>query len=213
MFSLLFDTKKICLFCQDNKEDLEGYICQLCREKIDHDHKSLKTQSPYLESSYYSIYYNRFIKSIIHDFKFNDKSYLYRPFGDLLLETINRHTIDNDIDVIYYVPLHRRKKARRGYNQSQLLASYLSKNLSIPLSNNLKKFKSTKDQHRLNKIQRQTNLLDSFTTKNDQEVKGKNILLIDDLITTGATLDECARLLKAKEANKVIGLCLASANQ
>ena len=213
MFSLLFDTKKVCLFCLDNKENLQGYICDLCREKIEDDHKRLKTDLSYLDASYYSVYYNRFIKDKIHDFKFNDKSYLYRPFGELLLETIKRYSIDNDIDVIYYVPLHRRKKVSRGYNQSQLLASYLSKALSIPLSHNLIKIKPTKDQHSLNRTQRQTNLKNSFRLKDGQDLRGKNILLIDDLITTGATLDECAKVLKDKGANKVIGLCLASTKQ
>src|SRR5699024_499771 len=114
------------------------------------------------------------------------------------------------IDMIYYVPLHRRKKARRGYNQGELLANYVSKKRSIPISHNLKKIRSTKDQHRLNRLERQTNLNNSFKLKNGQEVYGKNILLIDDLVTTGATLNECSKLLKKNNVNSVVGLCLAS---
>lgn len=210
MFNLFFDSEKVCLFCSDNKEDLKGYICPYCRDNVESNHRKLETDLNYLDSCYYSLYYNRFIKKILHDYKFNDKSYLYKPLGEFLVETMLSNSLDKEIDGIYYVPLHRRKKARRGYNQSELLSSYISKKLTIPLSHDLKKIKSTKEQHRLSKVERQTNLNNSFGLKNGEVVEGKTILLIDDLITTGATLDECAKVLKTEGVKKVIGLCLAS---
>lgn len=210
MLNLLFDTEKICLFCLDNMEDLKDYICNDCRENVEANHRILKTHLYHLDICYYSAYYNRFIKKMLHDFKFNDKNYLFKPLGQLLVETIIRNSLDKEIDIIFYVSLHRRKKAKRGYNQSELLASYVSKKLEIPISHSLKKIKSTKEQHKLNKIERQTNLNNSFKLKNGEELEGKTILLIDDLITTGATLDECAKVLKEKGVKKVIGLCLAS---
>lgn len=213
MFNLLFDSKKICLFCLENREDLVGFICSSCRENIETNHRELNKKLNHLHTCYYSAYYNRFIKSLLHDFKFKDKSYLYKPSGELLIDTIKKHSLESKIDFIYYVPLHRRKKANRGYNQSQLLASYVSKKLSIPICHDLKKIKSTKEQHRLNRAQRQTNLNDSFKLKNKEELKDKTILLIDDLITTGSTLDECAKVFKEKKVKEVIGLCLASTQE
>lgn len=210
MLNLLFDTEKVCLFCLDNREDLKDYICNDCRENVEANHKLLRTHLQHLDSCYYGAYYNRFIKKMLHHFKFNDKAYLYRPLGELLVETILRNSLDKEIDIVFYVPLHRRKKAKRGYNQSELLANYISNKLELPLSHKLIKNKSTKEQHRLSKIERQSNLKDSFKLKNREEVEGKTILLIDDLITTGATLEECAKILKEAGANKVIGLCLAS---
>lgn len=210
MLNLLFDTKKVCLFCLNNKEDLERFICPICGGNIESNHKETNINSIYLDNCYYSVYYNRFIKNVLHNFKFNDKSYLYKPLGELLIQTIKGYSMEDEIDLIYYIPMHRRKKAKRGYNQSELLASYVSEKLSLPISHNLKKIKSTKEQHRLNKTQRQTNLKDSFKLKNGKEVEDKTILLIDDLITTGATLDECAKVLKENNPKKIIGLCLAS---
>lgn len=210
MFNLLFDTNKVCLFCLENKENLEGYICPYCADNIENNHKEINVNLDNLDTCYYSAYYNRFIKAILHNFKFNDRSYLYKPLGNLLVQTIIENSLDKEIDIIYYVPMHRRNKAKRGYNQSELLASYVSKKLSIPLSNNLIKSKATKEQHRLTKLERQTNLHNAFRLKNTNEVEGKTALLIDDLITTGATLDECAKVLKENKAKEVIGLCLAS---
>lgn len=210
MLKLLFDSDKVCLFCIDNKEDLKNYICPECRDNLEKNHKELNIILDNLDSCYYSVYYNRFIKGILHDFKFNDKGYLYKPLSEFLIETIKTNSLDKKVDLIYYVPLHRRKKAIRGYNQSELLASYISRALSLELSHNFKKVKSTKEQHRLTKVERQTNLNDSFKLKNKDELVGKRVLLIDDLITTGSTLDECAKTLKEAGANKVIGLCLAS---
>lgn len=210
MFNLLFDSEKICLFCLDNMQSLDGYICPECRSNIEKDHRIINTNLIYMDACYYSAYYNRFIKTILHDFKFNDKSYLYKPLGEFLVTTIKKYSLDKQIDMIYYVPLHRRKKAKRGFNQSELLASYISKKLELPISHNLKKIKSTKDQHRLNRLERQTNLYNSFKLKNVEEVRDRSILLIDDLITTGATLDECSKLFKENQAKKVTGLCLSS---
>lgn len=213
MLNLLFDSEKICLFCLDNKEDLKNYICPYCRDNLEIKHSQLRSNFNYLDSCYYSLYYNRFIKKILHDFKFNDKSYLYKALGELIIESIISNSLDREIDLILYVPLHRRKEAKRGYNQAELLANYISRKLSIEICHNLKKVKSTKDQHRLNKMERQSNLTNAFRLKNGQDLTAKTILLIDDLVTTGATLDECSKLLKENKVKKVIGMCLASVRQ
>ena len=118
--------------------------------------------------------------------------------------TIKDKGIDKRVDAIIYVPIHRRKEALRGYNQSELLGDYVSKKLKIPiLRNHLLKVKWTKDQNRLGKIERQNNLQNSFKTNNIEDFKGKEILLIDDIITTGATLEECSKSLMESGAKKV----------
>ena len=119
--------------------------------------------------------------------------------------------IKNKIEALAFVPIHRRKKALRGYNQSELMSSYVSKKMNIPLLNNhLIKNKWTLDQNKLGKIERKNNLKDSFKTINSEEFKGKEILLIDDIITTGATMEECGRTLMENGAKKIYGLALAS---
>ena len=115
MFKLLFDSNKVCLFFFDIKEDLKNFICPMCRDNLENSHRKVSTFLDNLDICYYSVYYNRFLKVILHNFKFNDKSYLYRPLAELLIETIKENSLDKEIDIIYYVPLHRRKKAKRGY--------------------------------------------------------------------------------------------------
>lgn len=213
MMSLLFDTKKVCLFCLDSRENLSNYTCPECKSNVEEDHLFIRPQLDYVDEVYYSVYYNRFIKELLHGYKFNDRSYLYRPFGDLVIGTIRRHGLDREVESIYYVPLHRRKLAKRGYNQSELMAKYIAKELSLDIGHDLKKVKATKEQHRLNRMERERNLENSFKLKNGEGVRGKTILLIDDLITTGSTMDECGRVLKEAGAEKVIGMCLASGRE
>ncbi len=131
-----------------------------------------------------------------------------------MLKTIYEKDISKDIDLIMYIPSHRRKEAKRGYNQSELLATFIAKRIDIEVShNNLSKIKDTKDQNKLNRIERQENLLGSFKLKNREEIKDKRILLIDDIITTGSTMKECSRVLINNEAREVIGLALTSSKK
>lgn len=131
-----------------------------------------------------------------------------------MLKTIYEKDISKDIDLIMYIPSHRRKEAKRGYNQSELLATFIAKKLDIEVShNNLSKIKHTKDQNKLNRVERQENLLGSFKLKNREEIKDKRILLIDDIITTGSTMKECSRVLINNEAREVIGLALTSSKK
>ena len=119
-----------------------------------------------------------------------------------------------DIDIILFVPSHRRKEAVRGYNQAELLARYIAKSLDIPISyNNLVKIKHTKDQSSLDKYNRMDNLKDVFKIKDKEEIYNKRILLVDDIITTGSTMIECAKILIKNEAREVIGLALTSSKR
>lgn len=128
-----------------------------------------------------------------------------------MLGTIKKNEMQQYIDIIAYVPTHRRKEALRGYNQAELLASYISQSLNKPLlKNNLIKTKWTKEQSQLNRIDRGINLKDSFQLKDDEEVEGKTILLIDDIITTGITMEECSKILRKNGVKEVIGLALTS---
>ena len=108
------------------------------------------------------------------------------------------------------VPLDKKKLKIRGYNQSEELAKELSKILKLPLiSDNLIKIKSTKSQMELPKREREKNLENAFVIKNPAELAGKKIFLVDDVYTSGYTMQECARSLRAAGAKEVWGICLA----
>ena len=208
--NLLFPSRNMCYLCKERTEYLLGFTCSDCREEIVYKNKEVDINSTYIDKVIYAVSYNRFIKEIVHDFKFNRKSYLYKPLAEILIKTMNALEI-SDIDIIMFIPIHRRKEAIRGYNQSELLAKYIAKNLDLAISkDNLIKSKWTKEQNTLNRIERLTNLKDSFIIKNPAEIHNKNILLLDDILTTGTTFEECGRLLKENGAKSVRALALTS---
>lgn len=212
--ALLFPTRNLCYLCMETKESLDEHICKDCLDFLEMIHREVQLDSPFINKAYYTLIYNRYMREIVADFKFNQKSYLYKPLANLMIKTIEEKNLVNDIDLISYIPSHRRKEAKRGYNQAELLATYIGKELSIKVShNNLIKLKHTRDQNKLHKFERHKNLIDSFRVKNRDEFRNKRILLIDDIITTGATMEECSKELIKNEARTVIGLALTSSKK
>lgn len=209
--NLLFPEEDICSFCRENRTYSTNYICTNCMGLVEFVNREIDLNLPHIESIYYSVLYNRFIREKVHAFKFQGNNYLYKPFGEMLIDTIREKDIQNKIEAITFVPIHRRKKALRGYNQSELLGTYVAKKLDIPLLNaHLFKAKWTLEQNKLNKLERKNNLKNSFKTRNIEDFKDKEILLIDDIITTGTTMEECGRILVENGAKKIYGLALTS---
>ena len=108
-----------------------------------------------------------------------------------------------DIDIITAVPLHKLRKKERGFNQSEILASKIGKLIGVPYVGLLVKFKKNKVQHSLPRLEREENVKNVYKAINENKIKGKNILLCDDIVTTGSTLRECAKILFEAGANKV----------
>lgn len=212
--SLLFPSRNWCFFCKTSTTYITSYICSDCRGQLEVLNREIELGSQDIEKSFYILGFNRFIKEMIYDFKFNGKSYLYKPLGKIMVDFIQSLNLISNIDLICFIPSHRRKEAIRGYNQSELLAKYISEKLDIKLSkNNLVKYRFTKEQNKLNRIQRLTNLKGSFKVKRAEEFSGKNILIIDDIVTTGSTFIECAKLLKENGAGEIIVIALTSSKK
>jgi ComF family protein len=120
------------------------------------------------------------------------------------------------IDFIIPVPLYPTAERIRGYNQALRLAEALALRLQIPVLNALARIRLTQAQHRLNRVQRQENVEGAFGLSSDtmlQKIKGKRLLLLDDVCTTGSTFVACAQVLKAAGAARVQGFCLARDEQ
>lgn len=208
--NLLFPTNDLCFFCKDRLGIIKDFICRDCRDRLLVVDKAVYMNSNYMETTYYGLSYNRYIRELVKDFKFHNNSYLYKPFGQIMINTMKKRNLYN-MDLIIYVPSHRRKEAIRGYNQSELLAKYISESTKIEISrNNLIKNRSTKEQSKLNGFERINNLKGSLTLKYSGEIRGKKILLVDDIITTGTTMVECAKILKENGAKEIVGLALTS---
>ena len=150
------------------------------------------------------------IKKAICDFKYLGKKSYGKNFGKLLCEFIKRNDFP-DFDLIIPIPLHWKKEFSRGFNQSAIISVYLGKFLKKPVMlGNLVKIKNTVSQTQLSESERKENVKGSFKVKKQSLIKGKNILLVDDVKTTGATTEEAKRVLKKNGAKKVIILTVAS---
>ncbi len=124
--------------------------------------------------------------------------------GNALSDSLSGFEFTADADMIIPVPLHRKDRRRRGYNQSELIGRQLSRRLGIPLrSDIIRKIRRTAEQKSLTLAERKVNLRDAFSIVKPEDVSGKTIILIDDVCTTGSTLAEAASMLKKNGADKV----------
>lgn len=149
------------------------------------------------------------IKSSIVRFKFDNCKWLRDFFSYEIFEAFKEHYSSTKIDYVIPVPLHPKREKERGYNQAVLLLDKFEEfGYKIEL-NNLIKEKQTSLQVSLNKEERMKNLDGCFNVVDKGKINGKNILLVDDVFTTGSTMEEYAKTLKEAGANCVFGLTLA----
>ena len=141
-------------------------------------------------------------QKLIHQFKYYNSPWLAKVFAKLIMARYNPWI--KSFDTIIAIPMHKLKRLMRGYNQAQILAKELGCMSNVTLLNNvLTKKRITKSQTTLSKKKRMENLENSFAINNVDSIKGKNILLVDDVITTGSTANLCASLLKENSVGKV----------
>mgnify|MGYP004680576015 CR=1 FL=1 len=167
-------------------------------------------QDKYFNELMYIFKYEGQIRKLILDYKFNEKSYLYLTFVNFLLK--NKKIFENikNYDTIIPVPISKKRKKTRGYNQSLLIARKIAKLTDLELMNNcLVKTKNIIEQSKLNKEDRTQNIQGVYKLKNKQLIENKNILLIDDIYTTGSTVNECSKILKQGNPKKIGILVLA----
>jgi len=150
--------------------------------------------------------YDGALRQLIHLFKYSKVESLAQPLGQLLVRAL---PLDRSFDVISPMPMHWWKRWQRGFNQAELLAEPVAKRLGQKLSTQLGRQRRTKAQAGLSEAQRSANLKNSFCVKNPEAIRGKRILLVDDVFTTGATLRAATESLKANGASHVSALVLA----
>jgi ComF family protein len=136
------------------------------------------------------------MKKVLHDFKYKKQTHLSVELGALLAGCVRAHYADVDFDGVAYVPLHHRKGRERSFNQSALLAADVSRRLGIPiLYGSLKRVRFTETQTHLDAAQRKANVKGAFEAVMADWTCGRRILLVDDIMTTGATVDACSEVL------------------
>lgn len=207
----------ICQDCLSNIDVLEYQYCPFCKERVFKEGTCKKHRQKNLNGLFFAASYkDPLIKKLIKKFK-------YPPFLKELALSLSSLIIthfilsenkiifnDQDVSIFIPVPLSLYKKRWRGFNQSEEITKELSKFLKIPYQvNNLIKIKKTQSQINLSKEERERNIKDSFKIKNPLEIQGKRIFLVDDIFTSGATMEECARVLKQAGVKEVWGIAMA----
>ena len=216
---LIFPPK--CIFCEmvimpEELHEPEIYICPKCFNKIEFFECERYLVNRMNHSNAFDeivtlFKYTGMIKESILRFKYFDKPSYYRTFAKLLANRINKLTDASKFDMIISVPLHKRKEYLRGFNQSKLISKALSRELGIPEKSSLMvRLKDTESQSLLNREKRLSNIKGAFKVVEPCSVNGKRILLIDDVLTTGSTINECAKALKDAGAESVTAAVLAT---
>lgn len=154
--------------------------------------------------------YEGVLKELIHSFKYKGKVTLAGTLASYMVETASQdNTLMDGLDAVTFVPMQDGVLKTRDYNHSGVLAGLVARHFSLPLLDTLKKTRRTRPQNELSRDQRLTNLIGAFRIRRKNEVVGLKILLIDDVMTTGATLDECSRVLIDSGAKEVRCLTLS----
>ncbi len=183
-------------------------FCRNCISKISSFHKV-----PIKPDTYAVCKYEGIVKKTIHRLKYGKKRFLAQSLG-MILANFYKENLDPErsrrINFIVPVPLHRARERERGFNQAELLAVAMCRTLNLPISaNNLIRIRNTPSQTLIKKSERLKNLKGAFRIKKPRYFLKKSVLLVDDVYTTGATTDECRRVLKKAGSKKVLILTFA----
>ena len=202
LIEVVYPRENYCIICKE--DDCFG-ICNTCK-------KSIKIINELYQDEVISYgYYGGVLKDLILKFKYKNNF----TAGDILTEFLEEYIIKNfnyKEYIITYIPLSKKSKKVRGFNQCEYIAKKIGRDLSIEVLEVLIKQRETKEQKKLKRDERYENIKDAFIIKKGIQVKNCNIILIDDVTTTGATLQEAYKLLKKFEVKHIKLLTLAKSH-
>ncbi len=192
-------SRPICSLCGDPAEGIieHEYTCSWC---VNHH--------PHFDIARSAVRYRGVLKDTMHAFKYNQDVHMVNDLAELLISCARTHYLNEEFDAVTVVPLDAKKKRQRSYNQSTLLASRLAKAIGVKFAEGCaRRCRSIRPQVELNARQRRLNVKGAFDVAERAWVKGRSLLLVDDVMTTGATVNELAKVLKEAGAVRV---CVAT---
>lgn len=205
LFNLFFP--KVCLACSNFLSDNEEYVCTACRHDLPvtnyHFNDSEQVKKVFygrvkLENAAALLRFQKkgIVQQLMHNLKYKGHEEIGIFLGDWLGDELKRSELFKNIDVVIPVPLHKRKYRKRGYNQVSNFARQLADSLdAIYLEDVLVKVTNTSSQVQKSRLARWDSNQEIFSVKNQNKIQGRHILLVDDIITTGATIEACSNLL------------------
>ena len=207
VLQVVYPLNEDCVICKESTSE-GNWLCSSCENKINYCKENFEIDKNHKKYSYYSLaYYSKSISELVLRLKYKSDFVCANVLGEKMAQVIIKNNII--IDFITFVPATRQSLKNRGYNQSELLAKVISGMLKVKVISTLDKIRETKDQIGLNEEMRWQNILGSYRLRGLTKIKNKKILLVDDVMTTGATTFCCAEELIKGEANCVIILTAA----
>ena len=204
------DGALVCQGCRSKILINQTLFCSVCRARLPDNKKICHKDGRYLLGAATS--YDGTIKNLIWDFKYNNRRKAADFLAELVLEYLNRVGKTEKDFILVPIPLHRKKERKRGYNQSKIIAEKLGAVLELAVSDALIKLKDTPPQMTIGGMaERKQNIAGSFAVNQPEKISGRNIILVDDVTTSGSTLNEAAMILKSAGAKKIIALTIARA--
>lgn len=220
LFHLVYPN--LCLACGYELKTVEDVICFPCKYKLPKTKFHLEKDNPVIEhfwgrvpvkaaASYFYFSKGGFVQHLIHQLKYKGKHRIGAEFGKQYGRQLKNSGNFEGIDLIVPVPIHIRKKRLRGYNQSAMFAKGLAIAFGVPWTEALKRLDIVDSQTSKSRLERFQNVENSFKVTQPNLLEGKHILLVDDVITTGATLEACSTKILAIPNVKISMAVLAFA--
>jgi len=199
----------LCRECEKSLEYLEGEICPKCGEPLS-DESSHRCDFSF-DAARSVFKFNPILKNLIHHFKYNEMTKVGKLLGNFAAEFLRKENF-TEAEIVTPVPLHTVKKRIRGYNQSEFLTRQIAENMKWQhLPHLIQRKRFTETQTKLSRHQRKKNVAGAFVVNPKFEVKNRLILLVDDVFTTGSTVDSISKVLKEAGAKKIFVLTIARA--
>lgn len=217
-FELLYPRNLTCVLCHNEVEDNElcdvclgsiqfniGKVCESCGRMILSGQYPIcdncKTLDRYYDKGISVAIYDEYIKKLIFNFKYHDKRYIAHTMASFMLKKVIELELEIDFDYIVPVPLHKERFNSRGFNQAELIARFMCELSGLKLNRNLKRIKATPALNNLSLEERHVALTEAFALSG--EIRG-NIIIVDDIFTTGTTMNSCCKVLKGNGSDYIL---------
>ncbi|MBB6216407.1 ComF family protein [Anaerosolibacter carboniphilus] len=209
------ESYSLCTTCQEQVKFITSRFCEKCGKPLESMYLPQKCPDciqnvHYFTKGFSCIEYDDNIKKLVYDLKYHNKRYLAYHMAEMMTARFMKLEWEKP-DVIVPIPLHPKKEKERGFNQSALIAKYIGESLDIPVEyRSVLRTKETETQNRLNREERKENLKNAFQIIKSQKFTDKKVLILDDIYTTGSTMDACAKELCKMKPKEIIFMTFAT---